>query len=716
MCNKIMDEQVGELAKEGMSKILQLEDAILNHKAYRAIFQEGMKYISDLMEGKWNEFLPGNVQANETTPEDIQLAVIEMAKGVINKGYRTEEEIHKDKAQVYNIIRSHFARGYVRGQESVTTGAKVLNMDPWFLHGIEIAGQNADPGMPPFFTRDSGARGHWSEVSLGRLRPWGDKGNYKPAEPDAFGYYPDDPVYLALAAIEMQRNGIREEDYTIRHYPLAKNIRLPFLGWSPISPETYQTWSAKTLFQDTAGNRRLMYERKDLDISRLRELIALKERWAEQDLQYLRRYRRYVVCDPESRGKEYIDGGDISYLPAQRSPTVERVKTVVMEPMSGVIGTATVGGESEGGSADERDLRKEPSCELESGSQLHTASFLASLLPEANRPKRMLTPPIPPRSPAQQLTTNNPTAGVTNSDNINSPIVTQIDEFISELVAPPPVKIKPNQMKHSISAPHLHLSKSYGGSRSKCRGYRVSAIPRPLSAARKGTEKPLPLLPEQLAHSVGLPSHFGDGGEEAADGEPYQDPELLPNISPPARALSPLSTIRGSPYILRNSQPQRRSSPESVQAYARAVEDLHGLCRLNRYYSNSSVNSHKSKEDGGDDSGEGNSSGTTRMLTTKTVRGRLVRVSPGGGVAGARSEITHDGEASVYSADVGGKGEEESAVAGCFGGGRGGKDIVVERTEPQKRWGTLRRGGSQPWGKARKDIANGIKHYFGKGK
>ncbi|KAI9867118.1 MAG: hypothetical protein M1813_009396 [Trichoglossum hirsutum] len=683
--DKIMDEEVDELVKDRMAKLLQFEDVGLNHKTRREIFHEGMSYISDLMIGKWNEFLAGGSEGNETsqpTPEDIQHAVIEMAKRVIIRGYRTEGEVHKDKAQVYNIIRSHFARGYIRGQESLTTNAEVLNMEPWFLHGIEVAGQSVDMTMPSFWTRDSDGREHWDEVSLGRLRPWGDKANYRPSAPDASGNYPDDPIYLALTALEMQRDDIREEDYTIRSFPLPKTIRLPFLGWSPIPPAVYQSWSAKTLLQDTAANRRLMYERKDLDIARLRELAALKERWAEQDVQYLRRYRRYVVCDPEARERGYVSGRDISYLPAQRPPIVERVRGASVEPTSGVV---TLDTESHDG-ANGRNGIGEPVYELESGPQFLVTNCLAQPS-ETDDFKCRLQRHATTNSSAQLATTNYFDDAM-ESQCTTGPIIAQIDEFLSGLVIS--ADRKHNQLKQSLSAPQLDLSGA-GGSLKHGAEPCVSDLLRPLSAPLGNTEKPLPSLPA-LARGWLPPSPFDDDEGEEIDGQGYQDNSDSDDLasSSPSRTLSPLNTIKGSPYILRNSLPHRRSSPEVIEAYARAVEEVHGLRRVNQFNCDSSLHSASN-----DDEPEGKSG----VLVTKTVKGKLVKME-----GGPRSEITHDAEGSEYSADVGGKGTEEySSVADYFGVSAG--EEKVEEME-QERWGSseksregIRRTGSQAWGK-----------------
>ncbi|KAH0551658.1 hypothetical protein GP486_007123 [Trichoglossum hirsutum] len=711
---RLLDEQVDELVKDRIAELLQIEDVGLSRKTRREAFHEGVNYMSDLMIGRWNEFPTGGPTGDETTqptPEDIQRAVIEMAKGVIAKGYRTEGEVHKDRAQVYNIIRSHFARGYIRGQESLMTNAEVLNMEPWFLHGIEVAGQNGDVTMPSFWTRDSNAHEHehWNEVSLRRLRPWGDKANYRPSAPDASGNYPDDPIYLALTASEMQRDDIREEDYTIRSYLLPKTIRLPFLGWSPIPPAVYQSWSAKTLLQDTATNRRLMYERKDLDIARLHELTALRERWTEQDVQYLRRYRRYVVCDPEARERGHMDGGDISYLPAQRPPIVERVGGTAVECTSCVV---ALDGEDDDG-ANERNSFGVPVYELEPGHQFPIKFPITHSPSETDNFKRRLQQYATTNSSTQPTTINH-FRDATGNHCITGPIIAQIDEFLSGLAMS--ADRKNNQLKQSFSAPQLDPSSARGSLDHSSRSPEIciSAIPRRLPVPPGDTGKPLPSLPA-LARSWLLPSLFNEDEGEEVDGHGYQDLSDLVDLASSSLScpLSPLTTIKGSPYILRNSLPHRRSSPEAIEAYARAVEEVHGLHRVNKLYYNSSLHSTPDDDGDGDDDrheGEGGA------LTTKTVRGRLVKME-----GGPRSEITHDAEGSEYSADVeGDETDDQSAVANRSSVSAEKREENEEKVVEQKRWGNPKKSregimstGSQAWGKTRKEIADGLKNYFG---
>src|SRR5579862_6959039 len=147
----------------------------------------------------------------------------------------------------------------------------------------------------------------------------------------------------------MRRDGISYENFVVRHFGLPKVIRLPFLGWSPIPPSTYQSWSPKTLLQGTSMYRRLMYERKDLDISRLKELVALRKRWQEQDSGYLERYKRCVVSDPEARRRGWMDEIDVSFWPAQRPPVVEMEEKplAALEPCYGVLDTVTEDTESD---------------------------------------------------------------------------------------------------------------------------------------------------------------------------------------------------------------------------------------------------------------------------------------------------------------------------------------------------------------------------------
>ncbi|KAI9776461.1 MAG: hypothetical protein M1839_009572 [Geoglossum umbratile] len=711
--DKVMEDQVNEQVEERVMNLLQLEDVVLNRDTCRGIFQEGMRYLSDMMLGKWNDFLPEIDENTQPKSEDIQGAVLKMARWAMFKGYRMGDEVFKDKAQVHGVIQSHFARGYIRGQESLTTKAETLNMEPWFLHGIEVAGQGTDMTMPSHWAKVKVTPKYWDSVSLGRLHPWGDRGTYKPSVPDDSGFYSDDPTYVSDTESKMRHDGIHEDDYITRAFPLPKVIRLPFLGWSPISPSTYQSWSARSILQPTSANRRLMYERKDLDISRLKELVALRKRWQAQDLMYLRRYRRYVVSDPEARERGWMDGRDVSFLPAQRPPVVERVERppAVSEPCHGALDTVTEHTELSGeGHVEEPEREPQQPTATDNFSQRPpsiptTPKIGPQSTATTDSPTIWPSTPIRPKLDPQPPTATNSPAPSTidlfeelpQEDPPNGPILTQIEELLSNLMASttsPPATEDENENSKSKQKFTLSSLLDFDSQLStKNSEYRLSASPPPLSMRARSGEKPLPLLPSILDRGHGDTSRPIE--EEHHRKEPGN--EDLPPI-PPLDPTSPLSTMRSSLYILRNSLPYRRSSREALEAYSEAVWDMYGVQRVDALCDSDGSNC------GGD--GEEGSGGKKRnrsdVLAAKAVRGRpanahSVNTDKAGG---PRSATTHDADQSVYSRD-----EDEKEVARRVGVGAEDSQEGLHR-----RWTSFKRVGS-PTRKG-KSVRSGFKGIF----
>jgi hypothetical protein len=680
-----MEDQVDEQVEERMANLLQLENVVLNRGACREIFQEGMRYTSDMMLGKWSDFLPGGDENTQLKPEDVRHAVLKMARWAVFKGYRMGDEVFKDKAKVHSIIQSHYATGYIRGQESMTTKAQTLNMEPWFLNGIQLAGQVRDITMPAHQMTDKEAPEGWVDFSLS---PWGDRGTYKPSAPNKLGFYPDDPSYTAS---QMHRDGISDKNFVIRHFGLPKVIRLPFLGWSPISPSTYQSWSAKTLLQDTSTYRRLMYERKDLDISRLQELTALRKRWQTQDANYLERYKRYVVSDPVARERGSMGEIDVSYLPAQKPPVVEMEEKplATLEPCYGVLDTVIEDAESDSGGSvgeSERDYEQ------------HGGTDFAGLQP------RIL--PVITDSPTSFTTA--PFEELTRDENRpTSPIIMQIDELISNLMEPtppPPATEGKNEAK-SKKSKLPSLLKSHLGSRisTKSSEYHPSVDPSTLVAHAKSEEKPLPPWPLSWDRDRGSPSQLvegeGHGQEESENGKLLQ--------TPPFEPATPSSTMRESLYVLRNSLPHQHSSREALEAYARAVEDVHVLQWIGSPLGNDGSDyDDDSKEDGGKKGSREN------VSTTEIPRGLPSKVrsfDTKGEIGVLRSAITHDADGSVYSEDEGEKEVVERTRAAEVG--------VTDSQEPlQRRWTSLRRVGSSTSKlKNARSGFSGIRGFFGVG-
>ncbi|KAI9771372.1 MAG: hypothetical protein M1840_002342 [Geoglossum simile] len=664
--DKVVEDQVGEQVEERMMDLLQLEDVALNR---RGIFQEGVRYMSDMMLGEWSNFLPRGDKTTQPKPGDVRRAVLEMAKWAILKGYRAADEVFRDKTQIHGIIQSRYARGYTRGQQSLTKNAKTLNMDALFLVGIEVAGQRTDPTMKSYWAKDGEASENWDDISLNRLCPWGDKGTYIPSVPDEFGFYPDDLTYVNHLTPQSHREETVEEDYEVHDFSLPKVIQLPFLGWSPISPLTYRSWSTETLLQDTSTNRRLMYERKDLDISRLKELVALKERWQEQDTMYLKRYRRYVVSDPVARGRGWMDESDLSFLPAQAPPVVERVRKppAALEPFHGVPDAVVE--DTESGSE-----------EFVGESERKRQQHISASWPRQPTPVRSRSSTMPGLYTQPLSITHSPESrfGPTG------PIVAQIEEVLSYFLASPPAAEErdENAEPKGFKPPSVLGLDSHLSHRStKDSGHCPPASPPPLTMHAKGEEKPLPSLPPPPSPTP-LPDYHYSSSLQSVEGDGTSQTESEYGELRPAPSLdiaSAPTASRVSPFILRNFLPEQRPSRGALEAYSRAVKDVHGRIRL------------PFANDDSDDHGGGGSEKGSRANApaTKTAKGPSLNVPS--------SDTT--GEVRVPG----------SAITRDIEGGDGGEKEIVEKTKPAKvsagdsrgrlsrRWTHLRRSGVPTW-------------------